>query len=75
MPVTCAQFVGTSQICEPLGFARKFDLRSWLAYLPTPVTLLQYKAPSAEYTISADYRSRGYGRLDQRAAQPSRLLP
>ena len=33
------------------------------------------RAPSAEYTGSADYRSCEYGRLDPRAAQLSRLLP
>lgn len=33
------------------------------------------RAPSAEYTGSADYRSCEYGRLDHRVAQLSRLLP
>lgn len=33
------------------------------------------EAPSAEYMVSADYRSCGHGRLGQRAALPSRLLP
>ena len=33
------------------------------------------RAPPAECTISAGYRTCGQGRLDQRAAQPSRLLP
>ena len=33
------------------------------------------KAPPAECTISSGYRTGGHGRLDQRATQPSRLLP